>query len=171
MKLLRFAGRTLRRRQSTCSTWSCRTGGHPCQLRRRNRASHTVRLIDRGGVRYRHGARRLAPRHAPEYAAGRSGDAARHLDRRSPDEVRQEVRAQPLSHRAGTMAAMNRTLELWRWSVTDPVSRRRYVTRCRMTEADALDLDPAAEHVPGSQELRQVSTDPMVNSTSGWQRR
>lgn len=76
-----------------------------------------------------------------------------------------------MSHPAGTMAAMNRTLELWLWRVTDPVSHRSYVTRYRMTEADALDLDPAAERVPGSQELRQVPTDPMALSTSGWQRR
>ena len=71
----------------------------------------------------------------------------------------------------GTMTVMNRTIELWLWRVTDPVSHRCYVTRYRMTEADALDLDPAAERVPGSQELRQVPTDPMALSTSAWQRR
>ena len=69
------------------------------------------------------------------------------------------------------MAAMQHIIELWQWRVTDYVSQRRYVTRYRMTEADALDLDPAAERVPGSQELRQVPIDPMALSTSGWQRR
>ena len=66
---------------------------------------------------------------------------------------------------------MQHFTELWLWRVTDPVSHRFYVTRHRMTEADALDLDAAAERVPGSQELRQVPTDPMALSTSGWQRR
>jgi hypothetical protein len=68
------------------------------------------------------------------------------------------------------MVAMN-TIELWPWRVTDPVSHRRYVTRYRMAESDAFDLDPAAERVPGSREVRQVPTDPMALSTSGWQRR
>ena len=81
------------------------------------------------------------------------------------------MQAHPLSHRAGKMTAMNRTIELWLWRVTDPVSHRRYITRYRMPEADALDLDPAAERVQGSLESRQVPIDPMVNSTSGWQRR
>jgi hypothetical protein len=79
--------------------------------------------------------------------------------------------AHSLSHRAGRLTVMNRSIDLWRWRITDPVSHRCYVTRYRMTEADALDLDPAAERVPGSQELRQVPTDPMALSTSGWQRR
>ena len=69
------------------------------------------------------------------------------------------------------MAAMDHTIELWLWRVTDPVSQRRYVTRYRMIEADALDIDPAAERLPGSQELRQVPTDQMALSTSIWQRR
>ncbi len=69
------------------------------------------------------------------------------------------------------MAAMDHTIELWRWRVTDPVNQRRYVTRYRMIEADALDIDPAAERLPGSQELRQVPTDQMALGTSGWQRR
>ena len=68
------------------------------------------------------------------------------------------------------MVAMN-TIELWLWRVTDPVSHRCYVTRYRMTEVDALDLDPAAERVPGSQEIRKIPTDTMALSTSGWQRR
>lgn len=66
---------------------------------------------------------------------------------------------------------MHNITELWHWRVTDKVSRRPFVTRHRMTQADALDFDAAAERVPGSLELRQVPADPMVNSTSGWQRR
>ena len=69
------------------------------------------------------------------------------------------------------MAAMEHTIELWLWRVTDHVSHRRYVTRYRMTATYALDLDPAAEPVPGSREVRQVPTDPLALSTSGWQRR
>jgi len=49
-----------------------------------------------------------------------------------------------------------KTIELWLWCVTDPVSRRRYVTRYKMSEVDACDFDPAAERVPGSQELHEV---------------
>jgi len=90
--------------------------------------------------------------------------------RRGPDGVRRALRAHTLSHRPGTMVAMN-TIELWLWRVTDPVSHRRYVTRYRMTETDALDLDPAAERVPESLEVRHVPTDPLALSTSGWQRR
>lgn len=61
------------------------------------------------------------------------------------------------------MATM-RIIELWLWRVTDPVTHRCYTTRYRMT--DPLDLDPAAERVPGSQELRRVPTDPLTISTS-----
>lgn len=59
-------------------------------------------------------------------------------------------------------------LDLWRWSVTDPDTGRRYTTRHRMTEADARALDTAAERVPGTQELRPVPDDPGAVSTSGW---
>jgi hypothetical protein len=51
---------------------------------------------------------------------------------------------------------MQHIIELWLWRVTDPVSQRRYVTRYRLNQTDALDLDPQAERVPGSQELRRV---------------
>jgi len=51
------------------------------------------------------------------------------------------------------------TIELWHWRVTDPVSRRRYVTRHRMTEANALDFDPAAQRVEGSLERRVARDD------------
>ena len=64
-----------------------------------------------------------------------------------------------------------RIIELWLWRVTDPVSHLRYTTRYRMTEANALDLDPAAERVPGSQELRQAPDDLLAISTSAWLRR
>jgi hypothetical protein len=51
------------------------------------------------------------------------------------------------------------TIELWHWRVTDPVSRCRYVTRYRMTQANALHFDPAAERVEGSLERRLVRND------------
>lgn len=51
-------------------------------------------------------------------------------------------------------------LELWRWWVTDPERGVRYATRHRMTEADALALDPTAERVPGTLEVREVADDP-----------
>jgi hypothetical protein len=65
---------------------------------------------------------------------------------------------------------MHHIIDLWFWRVTDPVSGRRYTTRHRMVEADALDLDPGAARVTGSQELRQVPDDPLALSTNGWQR-
>jgi hypothetical protein len=61
-----------------------------------------------------------------------------------------------LSHRAWTIGPMQHFIELWFWRVTDPVSQRRYVTRHRLNETDAIDLDPNAERVPGSMELRPV---------------
>jgi hypothetical protein len=57
---------------------------------------------------------------------------------------------------------MQLTIDLWLWRVTDPVSRRCYVTRYRMAEPDALDLDPSAERIEGSLERRTVWIDPPV---------
>lgn len=49
---------------------------------------------------------------------------------------------------------------LWTWIVSDPVRPgRRYRTRYEMSEADALELDPTAEKVPGSE---RVITGPSV---------
>jgi len=62
---------------------------------------------------------------------------------------------------------MQVTIDLWLWRVTDPVSRRNYITRYRMAEPDALDLDPAAERIEGSLERRTLWIDPNVAS---WQR-
>jgi hypothetical protein len=55
---------------------------------------------------------------------------------------------------------MHDSIELWHWRVTDKVSRRQFITRHRMTQADALDFDPAAERVEGSLERRVVCGDP-----------
>ncbi|MBK7459651.1 MAG: hypothetical protein IPJ42_14980 [Betaproteobacteria bacterium] len=55
---------------------------------------------------------------------------------------------------------MHDIIELWHWRVTDKVSRRHFITRHRMTQADALDFDPAAERVEGSLERRVVRCDP-----------
>lgn len=52
------------------------------------------------------------------------------------------------------------TLELWRWRITDPERGTTYATRHRMTEADALALDSAAERVPGTLEVREVAENP-----------
>ena len=46
--------------------------------------------------------------------------------------------------------------EYWRWVVWSDTHHRRVTTRHRMTEADALSRDPAAERVPDSMELRRV---------------
>ncbi len=50
------------------------------------------------------------------------------------------------------------TLDLYRWRVTDPVSRRCYVTRYPLSEANAKDLDPCAERIEGSHEQIMVPT-------------
>jgi len=55
---------------------------------------------------------------------------------------------------------MHNVIELWYWHVTDKVSRRCFITRHRMTQADALDFDPAAQRVEGSLERRVVRHDP-----------
>ncbi len=49
---------------------------------------------------------------------------------------------------------MQHFIELWHWRVTDRVSRRSFITRHPMTEAQALDFDPAAERIEGSRVLR-----------------
>ena len=51
---------------------------------------------------------------------------------------------------------MQHIIELWHWRVTDKVSRRSFITRHPMTEAQALDFDPAAERIEGSLVLRLV---------------
>lgn len=61
---------------------------------------------------------------------------------------------------------MQVTIDLWLWRVTDPVSRRNYITSYRMAEPDALDLDPVAERIEGSLERRTFWIDPNV---AGWQ--
>jgi hypothetical protein len=65
------------------------------------------------------------------------------------------------------MVAMSHTIELWLWRVTDPVSGRTYVTRYRMSEANALDFDPAAERVPGSREVRELHESPRAPNAIG----
>jgi len=55
---------------------------------------------------------------------------------------------------------MHNIIKLWHWRVTDKVSRRHFITRYRMTQADALDFDPAAERIEGSLERRVVRDDP-----------
>ena len=55
---------------------------------------------------------------------------------------------------------MHDIIELWHWRVTDKVSRRCFITRHRMTQADALDFDPFAERIEGSLERRVVRHDP-----------
>lgn len=47
------------------------------------------------------------------------------------------------------------TITLWRWRITDERGRR-VATRYRMTEAEALKADPAAERISGIEEVRRV---------------
>lgn len=49
-----------------------------------------------------------------------------------------------------------KTLDLYRWRVTDPVSRRRYITRYPLSEANARDFDPCAERIEGTHERIMV---------------
>lgn len=49
-----------------------------------------------------------------------------------------------------------KTIDLWRWLITDPATGRRRATRYAMSEADALSTDPQAQRVPGSLEHRQA---------------
>lgn len=49
-------------------------------------------------------------------------------------------------------------LDLYRWRVTDPVSRRCYITRYPLSEVNAKDLDPGAERIEGSHERIMVPT-------------
>ena len=55
---------------------------------------------------------------------------------------------------------MQHFTELWHWRVTDKMSRRSFITRHPMTEAQALDFDPAAERIEGSL-VRRVAPDVM----------
>jgi hypothetical protein len=48
-----------------------------------------------------------------------------------------------------------KTIQVWRWWITDELRGKRHATRHHMTEADALATDPKAERVEGSmRELR-----------------
>lgn len=42
---------------------------------------------------------------------------------------------------------------MWRWTVTDELTKRRRATRYLMTEEEARKLDPTAEKVPGSERV------------------
>ena len=53
-----------------------------------------------------------------------------------------------------------RTIELYRWRLTSPITGRRYTSGYLMTEADARDLDPTAERIDSSREVRTVPDDP-----------
>lgn len=48
------------------------------------------------------------------------------------------------------------TIHLWRWRLTSEITGRRYSSRWVMSEADALALDPTAERLPHSLEVREV---------------
>lgn len=60
-----------------------------------------------------------------------------------------------------------RTIELYRWRLTSPITGRRYTSGYLMTEADARELDPTAERVAGTQEDRQVPDDPLESTSTG----
>lgn len=53
-----------------------------------------------------------------------------------------------------------REVEYWRWWVVSETSGKRVKSRHAMTEAVARALDPAAEPVPGTRELRLVPETP-----------
>ena len=46
--------------------------------------------------------------------------------------------------------------EYWRWHLYSDTHRKVMPTRFHLTEAEALAIDPKAERVPGSLELRLV---------------
>jgi hypothetical protein len=45
---------------------------------------------------------------------------------------------------------------MWRWRLHSQISGKLYITRYAMTEADALELDPLAERLDFSKEVRLV---------------
>jgi hypothetical protein len=90
---------------------------------------------------------------------------------RRPIPARELRMLNPRAGAARIMRGMEQVVELWYWRVTDPVSRRRYVTRYRMTEANALDFDPAAERIEGSLERRVVRNDRQAIATRAGYRR
>lgn len=58
-------------------------------------------------------------------------------------------------------------LELHRWVITDQVTGKRRPTRYVMSREDALALDPTAEPVPGTLEVRAVPDDPTAMGAAG----
>lgn len=56
-------------------------------------------------------------------------------------------------------------LHLYHWMITSLTSARRVRSRWRMTESDALALDPTAERLVDTLEVRRPA-----GSTSAWQR-
>jgi len=59
-----------------------------------------------------------------------------------------------------------KTIELWRWRLRD--HRGKLIdTRYAMTHANALQRDPQAARIPGTQELRRVPETPAEICTPG----
>ncbi|MEY5098897.1 MAG: hypothetical protein RJA36_1616 [Pseudomonadota bacterium] len=50
--------------------------------------------------------------------------------------------------------------EYWRWNLMSETHRKVMPTRYHLTEAEALLIDPKAERVPGTMELRTVPETP-----------
>lgn len=62
-----------------------------------------------------------------------------------------------------------RSVEFWRWWITDELSGKPRATRYRMTVADALERYPGATRVEGSCRVEQVPDSPGEHEmTSGF---
>lgn len=60
-------------------------------------------------------------------------------------------------------------LELWRWTIRDPDTGRVHRTRYVMSAENAMLVDPHAQRVPGTLEVRLVvDDDPLTTSSTGW---
>jgi hypothetical protein len=77
--------------------------------------------------------------------------------------------AHAMSHLAGNIVAMKQ-ITVWQWTMRSATTGRVARSRWKMTEADAKALDPMAQRVVGTQEVRTIYEHPdempVAHSTS-----
>lgn len=58
-----------------------------------------------------------------------------------------------------------KSVEFWNWKITNEITGRRKTSRWKMTREDAMALDPTAEPVATTWEVRQLPETPEEGSS------